>query len=301
MLQLSGKIASLQRQQLACRISRSIYSSKSVRLTSESNYRNSESEGLKKGYGEKEIYLLPDIRTPLPSNMGIPPISMFSRDTNQEFPKPAGENCEILTKQLPVERYQNICSQAAITAGAEILFGSGKTEYAGYDCPELLKRDFLDLFPHRDLRYDENLTVITICQKTENDMSVWSEASEVESVKREQFFVMAANMVVDHLTSFYYWADFIHPSSGTVATDKPRFNQLNNSSVPLTNATMYQTDLRYAHLGFTIDDMGCCRIISHHKWGTHIFVGAIFTNAKLESKEVQVLLNKERLLQEKLY
>ena len=42
----------------------------------------------------------------------------------------------------------------------------------------VLLSDFRDLFPRYHLKDDDNLTVITLCQKTEHDMSGWS--SEVE-------------------------------------------------------------------------------------------------------------------------
>ncbi|XP_035211774.1 cobalamin trafficking protein CblD-like [Stegodyphus dumicola] len=251
MITVSKKISNFRNLAYLTRCYRTIYSGKIPQSPLNTSFEDSSSNGLKKeGYGEKEIFLLgpADLRTPLPGNTGIPPLSMIY--TNR-------------IKELPNQR--------------EILSTPQKIDCAAHDCPVLLKKDFADLFPNRNLSND-NLTVLTLCQKTENDMSSWSEDAEVEREELETFFVTAANTICAHLKRSGYWADFIHPNSG-----KPHFN-------PVTDAVMFATDLRYRRLGFTIDDLGCCRIISHAIWGTHVFVGAIFTNASLESSEIQEIV-----------
>jgi hypothetical protein len=78
-----------------------------------------------------------------------------------------------------------------------------------------------------------------------------------------------------------FWADFIDPSSGRLY------------SGPFSHATFFETDERYRNFGFEIIDYGCCKVISHHKWGTKSFVGCIITSAPNESSCIQNLTTQQ--------
>ncbi|CAG0886173.1 unnamed protein product [Darwinula stevensoni] len=153
-------------------------------------------------------------------------------------------------------------------------------ECAAQECPKLLRKEFNDLFPDRNLKQG-TLSLVTLSQKTLNDMSSWSSAVEEEREKLTSTFVDLAQELCSQLHSEGYWADFIDPSSG-----RPYLGAY-------TNATLFETDERFRHLGFEIEDLGCCKVISHHRWATHVFVGCIFTNAPLDHPVMQQLLQKD--------
>jgi hypothetical protein len=92
-------------------------------------------------------------------------------------------------------------------------------------------------------------------------------------------FVKSAKELCQELRSRAQWADFIDPVSG-----RPFFGKY-------TNLTFFETDERYRHLGFRIVDLGCCKVIAHHKWGTHAFVGTVFTSAPHDSEYLEQILD----------
>jgi len=132
-------------------------------------------------------------------------------------------------------------------------------------CPPSLKRGFQRLFEKTDRR--ETLTVLTISQHTENDMTTWSDTVEEEREALTRTFIQNAMEIVGRVEEHGYWADFIDPCSGQPFNGNYK------------NETLFETDDRFNQLGFRIEDLGCCKAIAHKRWGTNVFVGVLFTSA----------------------
>lgn len=139
-----------------------------------------------------------------------------------------------------------------------------------HNIPTVLRKDLGSMFPEQP----DMAAVITLSFHTENDMSKWSEEVESEREEVTHASVLHCKEICGRLRDEGYWADFIDPSSGT-----PHFSAH-------TNHTLFETDERYRLLGFSIEDLGCCKVVSHNKFGRHVFVATIVTNASSESDVV---------------
>lgn len=157
------------------------------------------------------------------------------------------------------------------------IFGMESVEFSVHDTPVLLRKEFGAMFPNKNVE-NGPFTTITYSQKTENDMSKWSEKIEEEREMKTEAFVQAAKEICGRLKEEGYWADFIDPCSGT-----PHYGSHSNTS-------LFETDERFRLLGFRIEDLGCCKVILHPKYGRNVFVGCIMTDAGKNSPVVDEIL-----------
>lgn len=158
-------------------------------------------------------------------------------------------------------------------------FKHATVEITAQSCPDILRKDFGEVFVDMPKQEGDKLTVVTIVQKTNNDMSGWNCAVDEERERNVKNFVEAATEICHLLRANNFWADFLDPSSG-----QAYFGSHSNSS-------LMETDERFNQLrcGFTIDDLGCCRVISHHKWAHHAQVLSLVTNVPRDHHLISLL------------
>jgi len=227
----------------------------------------------------------------LPGNIGANP----SGKTDQLCVPPPSKQLDILSsptvRESQVHALYNANDYIRYTPGSSetvlsdplmvrefpILPSSDVMDLEVHTAPTLLRKEMAALFPEQDLSSGP-LSIITLSFKTENDMSKWSDEVEEEREKLTEHTVINCKEVCGRLREEGYWADFIDPCSGT-----PHFSAH-------TNTTMFETDEKFRLLGFRIEDLGCCKVISHNKFGRNVFVGCIVTNAAAGSDVVDNII-----------
>lgn len=242
-----------------------------------------ESSRSSQAVGAKNSLLLDSSNFPLPGNV----TTQYQYQLNTLSQAVPTDSCldasDVLTapsnyqKQMASLRNFAIRQTAPVNSPNPVPSSLVSLECSALDCPELLKKDFLDLFPNVRLTKSP-LSVLSFAQKTKSDMGAWSQNMETERDELTADFISTASSICDSLREAGYWADFIDPSSG-----RPYLG-------PFTNATLFETDGRLAKLGFEIEDLGCCKVINHHLWGRNVFVATLFTTAPIQSPAVQQLL-----------
>lgn len=193
---------------------------------------------------------------PLPGAMSVAPPTLETTPTNQGL--------------------TSTCTPSTLTSVSEK--EQGLVECLVQQCPSSLHRGFMELFPGVAVEKGD-LLVITLCEKTTNDMTGWSHSVGKEREQLMQHFVESAKEICARLSSAGHWSDFIDPYSGRAFYS------------PHSNQVLQETDERFCYLGFDVRDLGCCRSIAHPLFGCHAFVGTIFTSANLQSPSVQSILD----------
>ncbi|ORE09169.1 hypothetical protein BCV72DRAFT_303080 [Rhizopus microsporus var. microsporus] len=147
-------------------------------------------------------------------------------------------------------------------------------EYSAYKPPMRFLRDFDSIFPQLSSRQKAQLLVVPVIQKCEHDMvGLSKEVNDERDIKLE-LFISWGRRVVDRIKSVGMWADMMDPASGF-----PVFSHPGSSPYPDVQGTI-MLDSR-----FDIQNVGCCHILLHPSWGSHIYPSTLFTTAPADVLE----------------
>jgi len=137
------------------------------------------------------------------------------------------------------------------------------------EMPEL-KKELGLLFGETDMSGKTKVdvqSVITISFKTENNMASWSDEVADERDQKLAEFYKTANNFVKLLEGFGEWADYIDPVEG-----KPWLGKRTETMVEQTSKNFNEISC------LSVEDYGCCEMLSHEKFGTNVYVGTIVTS-----------------------
>ena len=105
------------------------------------------------------------------------PTTFVQSQLHPQFPLPGGVSLPSLT--TPTQSSEEAADEEAATSFLTVVREKpqGTVEMLIQDCPVSLVKGFIRLFPGLE---SKTLTVITLCEKTKNDMTGWSHDVECE-------------------------------------------------------------------------------------------------------------------------
>ncbi|RWS05954.1 methylmalonic aciduria and homocystinuria type D-like protein, partial [Dinothrombium tinctorium] len=222
---------------------------------------------------ERELSLIApeDPRFPLPGNIGLLPVDEVKWKTIGLFNRPNKRDDSIFTAELNTDRYLRVVesytfSYCTKSGSDEIPF-----ECIPIECPQLLYRDFQELYPLRFV--DEEVTLVAFYQKSNDDCE--SERDNRREVIAS--FLAVSRDICRKLIDAGYWADFVDPTSSEM-------------DIQFSNMNLLEIRERFRNLAFSIENKEQCKVITYYKWGENSFVGSLFTNAPVDSKELKSIL-----------
>ncbi|KAJ1936511.1 hypothetical protein EC988_008177 [Linderina pennispora] len=147
--------------------------------------------------------------------------------------------------------------------------GSVTLQYSVHACPRRVKREIGLVFPDVVGR-ESDLLFIPTFQKTVSAMIAGGGDSQEEKDEKLHLFYRWGGELVGRLQAAGYWADITDPMSGMAL-----FSHCGPSPYP---------DVEGAEilLHYRPFNIGCCFVLSHPHWGTHIYPATAFTLAPAE-------------------
>ncbi|KAI8968274.1 methylmalonic aciduria and homocystinuria type D protein [Mycotypha africana] len=171
------------------------------------------------------------------------------------------------TVQSVDDRKQAICLASPNT----FVFEDSTFEYSVFKPSKRFLRDFDTIFPSLTSKQRKELLVIPVIQKCQYDMvGLTAEVNHERDIKLE-LFVKWGRAIVQRILSIGMWADIMDPASGF-----PIFSEAGPSPYPDVQGTQMLSNRFY------VQNIGCCHILFHPTWHSHIYPSTFFTNAPVD-------------------
>ncbi|KAI8149073.1 hypothetical protein BJV82DRAFT_590536 [Fennellomyces sp. T-0311] len=140
-------------------------------------------------------------------------------------------------------------------------------EYSIYAPSTRFLREMTTVFPHLTLRQRKNLLIVPIFQRCIHDLVGATPEINKERDDKLELFIEWGKRVVDRLASVGMWADITDPASGFPVCSHP-----GPTPYPDVQGTQALTH-------YDVQNVGCCHILLHPSWKSHIFPATFFTTA----------------------
>ncbi|RHZ80331.1 hypothetical protein Glove_137g126 [Diversispora epigaea] len=178
-------------------------------------------------------------------------------------------------------RSQTLISPTLITVKNPQTGNDFILEYSIHAGSKRFNQELKNIFPDiKDILEKEKCLVIPIFLKCENDMvGIGSEIDKEKDLKLNDF-VEWGKLICQKLKDREYWADLTDPASGY-----PIFSNRGPSMYPDVNGAEQL-------LKYSIQNVGCCNILLHPKWGSKVYPGTLFSNANLD--EIKQVINESK-------
>uniref|UniRef100_A0A6B2LNH7 Methylmalonic aciduria and homocystinuria type D protein n=1 Tax=Arcella intermedia TaxID=1963864 RepID=A0A6B2LNH7_9EUKA len=144
-------------------------------------------------------------------------------------------------------------------------------EYRIHDCPEVLYSTFKDIFVELKAQDLSHLKIVQCWQRTSNDMASYSAQSEDEREQKTEKFLEWGRAVCEGIQKLGYWVDMVDPLAG----------------IPVIGcqggSVFVETEVGIHLLGYTLLDVGCCKVLLHPQWRSKAFPSSLLTLAPHEA------------------
>ncbi|XP_053205041.1 cobalamin trafficking protein CblD-like [Panonychus citri] len=283
-----GRLVILQRQGLETTVACAyLHNGRSSNSSKKSKRRDKGSSEEKITNREINLFDRPDARTPLPGSVGlVPPI----RDEPRMIVNKKTITIREIIEEEQILGYlkETVSLQSPSEIPADELPNNIRLDMIVQKCPQLIENDLQKVFPYNV--FGRDLTLITFNRRSLiNNVDGDDEKIEMRKTSTETIdgadnlnlvddFVNLADLICQRLKKAGYWADFIDPSVDWSQLRKPN------------NSMLIEVTVRYHQLGFTLETNGKCKVISHHKLGTNLYVGSLLTNASHDSPQLLRIL-----------